>query len=997
MRVHDLRITAFGPFTDTVRVDGDALAADGLFLLSGPTGAGKSSVLDAICFALYGAVPGRRNEAKAPRSDRAAADVATEVVLEVSLGERRYRFTRSPAWERPKKRGDGTTTQQATVSVQQLVDGAWRHETNRLDEAGDLVGRLLGMTCSQFCQVAMLPQGEFSTFLQARSDERQQVLAQLFRTDRYDRVATWLVEHRRATRRLEEAARRETADVLSRLCEATGTSVPDGGRATPDTTWLGGLRREVTDAATAAEADGTTARAAAASARDALERDRATARAQEAWASAERRRAALADAEPALARDADRLDAARRAAPIALLDQQVAAAEAAVSAAEHRWDAAAASAGVGGPDDVEPALQHVRRRLGRLQDARPVEAELQDAREAATRLGRELVTARTALARADEALTALPGRVATLGAEHARLTAQAAGLSGLREAEGRAVTGRRAALAAAELEQQVAEARVREVDAREEKQARHETWLAVREARLEGIAAELAGGLAVGGHCPVCGSCEHPAPAARSAGAVDQAAEKRARVALDDAEGALAVHTDQVHGLQVRLATSRTAAADHDEPWWRTELDRLRGAVALASTADVAARETASLLADAEDGLATARDHRSALAARVAAADSDEGSARTRVDATARRLEALLDDAGGAVTSLDDALAATRAEEAALERASSAARDLDAARTRARESRAAAEASAVAHHFDDLAAARAAVLDETERVRLEALAQAHREEQRALAAVLADPATRSAARLDPPDLPRARVALDEAESAAADAAGRAVVARRRQERVTELAGALEKAWGRWTPAAEDATRADAMADLVTGRSADNRLRLSLAAYVLSWRLGQVVDAANVRLAPMTDGRFVLEHDAALPTRGGRRGGLDLMVRDEWSGTSRPPTTLSGGETFVVSLALALGLADVVSQEASADAVGVDIDTLFVDEGFGSLDADTLDDVMGVLDGLRTGGRIVGVVSHVASMKERIGRRLEVTPGPQGGPHGSRVRLVDVGA
>ncbi len=157
MRVHRLRVTAFGPFAGTVEVDGDALGADGLFLLAGDTGAGKSSVLDAICFALYGAVPGRRNEARALRSDLAEPGAAPEVELEVSLGARRYRFRRSPAWERPKKRGTGTTTQQSSVTVQRRDGDGWTLLTSRLDEAGDLVGGLLGMTCTQFCQVVMLP------------------------------------------------------------------------------------------------------------------------------------------------------------------------------------------------------------------------------------------------------------------------------------------------------------------------------------------------------------------------------------------------------------------------------------------------------------------------------------------------------------------------------------------------------------------------------------------------------------------------------------------------------------------------------------------------------------------------------------------------------------------------------------------------------------------------------------------------------------------------
>jgi exonuclease SbcC len=148
--------------------------------------------------------------------------------------------------------------------------------------------------------------------------------------------------------------------------------------------------------------------------------------------------------------------------------------------------------------------------------------------------------------------------------------------------------------------------------------------------------------------------------------------------------------------------------------------------------------------------------------------------------------------------------------------------------------------------------------------------------------------------------------------------------------------------------------------------------MRLSAYVLGYRLGQVVAAANTRLALMSDQRYTLEHTGRRGA-GETRGGLSLAVRDEWSGEARDPATLSGGETFVVSLALALGLADVVTAEAG----GTDLGTLFVDEGFGSLDADTLDDVLDVLDALRDGGRVVGVVSHVAEMRDRIPAQLLV--------------------
>ena len=153
---------------------------------------------------------------------------------------------------------------------------------------------------------------------------------------------------------------------------------------------------------------------------------------------------------------------------------------------------------------------------------------------------------------------------------------------------------------------------------------------------------------------------------------------------------------------------------------------------------------------------------------------------------------------------------------------------------------------------------------------------------------------------------------------------------------------------------------------------EGQRRVALTTYVLRHWFGQVVAAANVRLAAMSAGRYELRRtDEAASKR--ERTGLTLAVIDRHTGEERSPRSLSGGETFYTSLALALGLADVVKAEAG----GVDLDTLFIDEGFGTLDADTLDQVMTVIDDLRERGRAVGIVSHVADLKDRIAERLEV--------------------
>ena len=235
MRVHRLRITAFGPFAGSVEVDVDALAAGGLFLLHGPTGAGKTSILDAVCFALYGTVPGSRQGSRL-RSDHAGEGVAPEVVCEFTASGRRFEVTRSPAWERPKKRGSGTTTEQARVLVRELVDATWTPLTSRIDEAADLLDDVLGLGLDQFTKLVLLPQGEFAAFLRAGAEDRRALLERLFGTDRFAAVQQWMRETQAALRQEVDAAEARAATLVARAEQSAAMVgvMPDAAADAPD-------------------------------------------------------------------------------------------------------------------------------------------------------------------------------------------------------------------------------------------------------------------------------------------------------------------------------------------------------------------------------------------------------------------------------------------------------------------------------------------------------------------------------------------------------------------------------------------------------------------------------------------------------------------------------------------------------------------------------------------------------------------------------------------
>ncbi|MFB9801242.1 SbcC/MukB-like Walker B domain-containing protein, partial [Streptomonospora salina] len=276
---------------------------------------------------------------------------------------------------------------------------------------------------------------------------------------------------------------------------------------------------------------------------------------------------------------------------------------------------------------------------------------------------------------------------------------------------------------------------------------------------------------------------------------------------------------------------------------------------------------------------------------------------------------------------------------------------------------------------------RAAERSEDERRRLGARIREHDDEAAAVRALLEDPDLAAAGERPQPDVAGLAASAGTAEGAAEHAVRWRDHFADRAERLAELRTRLDRALARSRPARREHSVADGLARLAAGTSGDNRENVRLSAYVLAARLEQVVAAANDRLATMAGGRYELRHtvDKAAGDRSRSGGGLGLRVLDVWTGQERDPATLSGGETFVASLALALGLGDVAAQEAG----GGDIGTLFIDEGFGTLDEDTLEEVLEVLDSLRDGGRAVGVVSHVSDLRTRVTTRLRVVKTPTG--------------
>jgi DNA repair protein SbcC/Rad50 len=1020
MRPHRLRVTAFGAFAATEQVVFDDL--EGLFLLHGETGAGKTTLLDAIAFALYGRVPGERGTARRLRSDHAAPGTATEVELEATIGGRRLRITRRPEQERPKRSGAGITREPASVRLDELsASGSWESKSTRIGEADGEIENLMGMSAAQFFQVVLLPQGEFAKFLRADAKDKEALLRKLFGTDRFRQAETWLADRRLAVGKDVAAAEGVVNRLVAQLAQAAGAPVPDEA---PDVARAAPVPGEAPDAAAWAaglvvrgSADRDAAAALVALRKAELEAALAARSQAEQLADRQRRRRDaigrqqdLESAAPSVAALRAEADAASRAAEvIPVLDAAATAATAAADAGSAETRARAAipadfpSPADASPETLRTAAGEQHDHLVRLDALRAVarQAAEEDANAAGAR-ARAATFGAEAESRESEVCRRQDSRPDALGAREAASRAAAAAPS----ARSRAEAARRVAVdSAALLDDQGTYDRLREghVNAREQAVGLREDANRLHQLRVDGMSAELAATLFDGHECPVCGSLEHPNPKEptfepvsreqeAAAGELADKADRAAASAGQEAAAAKAVIDDILERL---AAAGFSVPASSAGPVSSGPVPSVRPAQG-AARIDVAALVTAAAQAQAEaeeleteaalvsaqaSGLAEAQQRLDELDQAIAADKArlveltgqcaaalseaeaaDQRAARHRSEILAGLGDAPdLEEAVSATSVLAEALA--QAADTADETARSAALAHDAA---VRAARAATDAG-----FPAVEDAQSAFRDASWRGEAAARVRHHEAETEAVASLLADPDLASVP-LDPPapvaEAGEAAEAAQQAHAAAVDAYGEE---RHRAEQLGSLQPQLEAAISALQPLKDRVSQIRQLADLANGTSNANQYKMTLSSFVLAARLEEVAAAASERLLTMTAGRYSLVHSDA--RKGNAKAGLSLLACDSWTGIDRDTATLSGGETFLASLALALGLADVVTAESA----GTPMEALFVDEGFGTLDEETLDEVMNVLDGLRAGGRIVGIVSHVSELRQRVPAQVRV--------------------
>lgn len=1007
MRPLRLMMRAFGPYAGEQMLDFRRLGDRSLFLIHGPTGSGKTTILDAICFALYGDTSGAERDGKQMRSDNADPSLLTEVTFDFSLGSDLYRVTRRPEQERPKRRGGGTTIEQPQAALWQrtgLVDdeeegqvitAQWKRVTEEIE-------RLFGFQSDQFRQVVMLPQGQFRRLLTANSREREDILEALFRTEIY--------------RRIEEALKESAREIVNHVKETQHRQQVILQQARVDSIEELDTRREEL-AARVVEIEGRLDRLRHAEesaqerlneGRQVLEKIQKLHEAESAFQTLEQRRDGFAVKRKTL-------DRARKAATLVEVE---------ASLKQRLTEATAAAENVA---NARKSLQHAERTRSEAERALAGEKEREHERDQAgqqlTRLNdltatvEELDKLRRELAAADQEVAARTQEYAhlkeslaegqrrfeekqTARAEADKRALQVESFHQAIQTAGRAVDHRRRLEEARKkLAGETKTSQQLSAALKEKEQALWQergALTAMETIWLEGQAAILAERLVPGAPCPVCGSTEHPAPARSDRELPTEAAVKEQRRQVQALES-------EVSTARTKEANQRTAIAQlqsqiesleeslgelKDEPLSKLEA-RVRAAKEALTQAEAAQQQIPRL--DAE--LQQLKQQEATLKTQLDSADERLKQAilrRERAQAVVSEREA------GVPENLRTLPALAHAQKQTANRLQSLREALEKIQQQANEANQAwAECKAALKAAED-AAAMAQTRGEAQRQGfVRSLQEAGFKDEADFQA--AKRGNREIEHLDEEirrfgsdwevardRLERARTETETLQAPDIEALERAATEakKNREEVIQQHARLVEQRHqiDRWLDDLRHSAsqleslqkQYEVMGTMAEVAGGKNKHGITFQRFVLSALLDDVLLLASKRFRMMSQGRFSLQRARQ---RADQRtaGGLDLEVYDTYTGTTRSVSTLSGGESFMASLALALGLADVVQSYAG----GIRLETIFIDEGFGTLDPEALDQAIQMLVGLQQGGRLVGIISHVPELKERIDVRLQV--------------------
>lgn len=1027
MRILRLTMDAVGPFPGHEVIDFEAFSDTGRFLLSGPTGAGKSTIIDAIVFALYGKVSGGRDSSDSRIRSRYASEQAkTEVELIFSTSSGNYKVRRQPAYERVKKNGKGVTKQNAKAWLFKL-DEQLREVSEPLTKTSDVgteITRIVGLSREQFTQTVVLPQGKFAQFLRSTSKDRQDLLQELFGTTIFEDLQLDLVERARKVKKNQEAldaTLRANLGVLASLldeapqldparclvyepvpevdCEFDPLETAWTSRFESLTPWLEHNQRCANLEVSALREQEDKLRSEFASQRDLAAR-------QERYLALTKEHEQLVAQGPAQRQRLSQIQALQALSDLKPWHEQLKQAQQAV--AQRQLSQALALEQLESDERAQAVLQPLDYRgaqalsvqltaqVAALNPQVELEAGLAGRRRDLQTKTQAHESASAKLAQGRERENQLPTQIASKQELLEQLNEQAATLPTAKLAQEQAAQTLKLAKAHEQLVEDQQQARkLQQLVALELKQAsqKHKHML---EQWLSQSALNLAQNLVDGAPCPVCGATEHPAPATQGGENISQDQLDQSLEEVNEAQEELSQASEKVTKLAAQLEAQPCQLSPAQA---REQLQEAKAALAAAKQASEQASSCKAQIAELNAQLEALRADNQTAQARLAGDAKEIQLLGEKIDADAASLSCEGFESVAAKVEYLSQLAA------ALEQLANAAQELDQCKKRAQQ---AADSFAVqwaqaSANFADHSAKPAAPAPtdpaETEPTQAEptqdtsttnvqddyaqacqdfagldlaALKATSASYEKSLSINQAALAELEGIELTPPPLEQTRLQLEQAQAKTQACQTYASTWQAFAGQVNAQLAKLNELLARRSKASDKDGQLLALASAANG---DNQARLTLSAWVLQAHFRQVLVFANERLGVIGAGRYELINvDSEEDTRQQKQG-LGLAMVDHLSGTTRSPRTLSGGESFYVSLALALALADVVATQNG----GIEMNTLFIDEGFGSLDEGTLAEVMDVLGALHSGGRVVGIVSHVSELKRAIPAAVEVRP------------------
>lgn len=1082
MILHNLEFEAFMAYPKRQEINFDTLNNAGVFLLNGPTGAGKTTILDAICYALYGETSSDRESAKLHSTYAAHSGTKPRVLLDVTLHGKRLRIDRTPAYNKPITRGarkGQMREESAKATLAELAPGAdpsdekaWTPISSSVAEVNRTIAERTHLTKEQFLKVVLLPQGQFAQFLKSKPKERKELLKKMFPVEHYEQLFDALLEESKKAqqdvaqdentqRGYLERARVEMLALQALLdaVESGSEYVAEVGEEASENLTAESVTAETLDAWVA----GGVERARETSAREKQEQQRLSdeadrntrllaerAQLQADWREYEQlceRRTRLTERADEYKAQREELAQARAAAPLHAQYAQVQAESQVLTAREQEHAACASALEENGrtllealrnedtaaevtfPEemtfaalpDLEPAEQETQLEalLDTLRALQKQDAQLAEEEATAAALLKQANALEQDKARAEKTLSDLTAAAEQLAEELAGYSTAdeertlAAHL--VTEAQQKHDAAQQmqqkldaASAAVAEAEKQNKRTATAEQKAQEKWQASAQQALAAMEEfknlqvlRLAQASSLLARELKDGEPCAVCGSVEHPAPAQIAEG--EQLVERADLDAAKEREDK-AHKQARTHELAKDRATKAHQEASEALAAARTQYETL------AAQGECDVEQTAAQLQQAQTRLTqaqsrvTARDGVQAKAERVRVEQQKAQEALRTTEGAAVEAQTRHRDASARCEATAAQLAPARAAvgfvqrveavegyRAAHQRLARAVLLLGQARERHALAAAAAQRLLAESSFESAELVHAAVRTPERVDALEQAVAAYELEHARLLegfgreAIVAVAARVAAGEQAPDDLQGVREQVEQLRAAV----HRLTLREGERESMLRSLQALRGEYAAFrAKTAQRYDRAQMLANLAAAARGDTlggyEHQVDLVSYVLGAEFERILQSASLHLDRMSEGRYgmVFSDHRAKGSRSG--GGLNLEITDTWTGEPREASSLSGGESFLASLSLALGLAEVVQ----ANNGGIELDTLFIDEGFGTLDAETLDMVMGTIESLRDSGRTIGLISHVEEMKNRIPAQIVV----EKGQNGSSVRV-----